>query len=170
MAVATLSTNLAANVVSPANDFSNLAPRLISFKTGGIITGIVGILMFPWKLYADPSGYIFTWLIGYSALLGPIGGIMIADYFIYRKRQLRVEELYKSEGAYTYKAGFSIVAVAALIISVLPNLPGFLVNIKVIGAESVPGIFVALYRYAWFVGFGLAFFIYLALRKIAPKS
>ncbi len=100
LAIATLSTNIAANVVSPANDFSNVAPRLISFKNGGVLTGIIGILMFPWKLYADPSGYIFTWLIGYSALLGPIGGIMIADYFIYRKRQLDVAALYEPNGRY----------------------------------------------------------------------
>ncbi len=98
LGIATLSTNIAANVVSPANDFSNLAPRFISFKTGGILTGIIGILMFPWKLYADPSGYIFTWLIGYSALLGPIGGIMIADYFVYRKQQLNVAALYQPDG------------------------------------------------------------------------
>src|SRR3954469_11050332 len=88
LCLATLATNIAANVVSPANDFSHLAPRRISFRTGGLITGVVGILMMPWKLVADPSGYIFTWLIGYSALLGPIGGIMIADYFVVRRRRL----------------------------------------------------------------------------------
>ena len=94
LAVATLSTNIAANVVSPANDFSNLAPRLISFRTGGIITALVGIALMPWKLLADPTGYIFTWLIGYSALLGPIAGIMIADYYVVRRRVLDVEQLY----------------------------------------------------------------------------
>ena len=83
LCIATLATNIAANVVSPANDFAHLAPRKISFRIGGLITGIIGILMMPWKLVADPTGYIFTWLIGYSALLGPIGGIMIADYFVY---------------------------------------------------------------------------------------
>jgi purine-cytosine permease-like protein len=90
--IATLSTNIAANVVSPANDFSNLWPSKINFKTGGIITGIIGILMCPWKLYADPTGYIFTWLIGYSALLGPIAGIIIADYFIFRRQQLILDD------------------------------------------------------------------------------
>ncbi len=168
LAIATLSTNIAANVVSPANDFSNLAPRLINFKTGGIITGIIGILMFPWKLYADPSGYIFTWLIGYSALLGPIGGIMIADYFVYRKRQLVVEDLYRPDGRYRYSGGFSGVAIAALVLSVLPNIPGFLATIKVIPETSVAPLFLSLYHYAWFVGFGLAFGLYLALRKFAP--
>src|SRR5436190_973470 len=82
LCIATLATNIAANVVSPANDFSQLAPKKITFRVGGYITGVIGILMMPWKLVADPSGYIFTWLIGYSALLGPIGGIMIADYFV----------------------------------------------------------------------------------------
>ena len=170
LAIATLSTNLAANVVSPANDFSNLAPRFISFKTGGIITGIIGILMFPWKLYADPSGYIFTWLIGYSALLGPIGGIMIADYFVYRKRQLEVDDLYREDGRYRYSGGFSAVAILTLMLAVLPNLPGFLVNVKLLSAESVPPFLVALYNYAWFVGFTIAFVVYLLLRRILPNK
>ena len=170
LAIATLSTNLAANVVSPANDFSNLAPRLISFRTGGIITGIVGILMFPWKLYADPSGYIFSWLIGYSALLGPIGGIMIADYFVYRKRQLNVAALYDPNGEYRFTNGVSHVAVTALIVAVLPNLPGFLVNVKLLSAASVPPFLLGLYNYAWFVGFGIAFAAYLSLRKFFPNK
>jgi NCS1 family nucleobase:cation symporter-1 len=165
LAVATLSTNIAANVVSPANDFSNLAPRLISFKTGGLITGIIGILMCPWKLYADPSGYIFTWLIGYSALLGPIGGIMIADYFVYRKQQVDVNALYQPHGRYRYSGGFSGVALAALALAILPNIPGFLATIKVLPESSIAPIFLSLYHYAWFVGFAVAFFIYLALRK-----
>jgi NCS1 family nucleobase:cation symporter-1 len=168
LTIATLSTNIAANVVSPANDFSNLAPRLISFKNGGVLTGIIGILMFPWKLYADPSGYIFTWLIGYSALLGPIGGIMIADYFIYRKRQLDVNDLYQPNGRYRYTGGFSLVAIAALVLAVLPNIPGFLVTIKVLRQAWVAPIYLSIYRYAWFVGFALAFVLYLAGRKIAP--
>src|SRR5262249_41032894 len=84
LCIATLATNIAANVVSPANDFAHLAPRHITFRTGGYITGVIGILIMPWKLVADPSGYIFTWLVGYSALLGPIAGVLIADYFIVR--------------------------------------------------------------------------------------
>ena len=166
LAVATLTTNIAANVVSPANDFSNLAPRLISFRTGGIITGIIGILMFPWKLYADPSGYIFVWLIGYSALLGPIGGIMIADYFIYRKRKLEVADLYDPDGEYRYTGGFSIIALLALFLAILPNLPGFLVTIQALPATSVPAFFVSLYRYAWFVGFAIAFLLYLLGKQL----
>jgi NCS1 family nucleobase:cation symporter-1 len=166
LAVATLSTNIAANVVSPANDFSNLAPRKISFKTGGIITGVIGILMFPWKLYADPKGYIFTWLIGYSALLGPIAGIMIADYFVYRKKRLNVLELYKENGEYTFNKGFSGVGIVTLALSILPNIPGFLVATNVLGKDQIAPAFLTIYNYAWFVGFAMAFVLYLVGRKI----
>ncbi len=166
LCLATLATNIAANVVSPANDFAHLAPRRISFRTGGLITGVVGIVMMPWKLVADPSGYIFTWLIGYSALLGPIGGIMIADYFILRRRHLNVPALYQTDGEYRYRNGFSVVALVALIVAILPNLPGFLVTVKLIDATAVPAFFVSLYSYAWFVGFGIAFAVYIGLRRI----
>ena len=167
LCIATLATNIAANVVSPANDFSHLAPEKISFRGGGFITGIIGVLMMPWKLIADPSGYIFTWLIAYGALLGPIGGILIADYFVYRRRRLNLAALYKTGGEYRFTNGISYVALIALVAGVLPSLPGFLVNVKILGAESVPPLLAGLYNYAWFVGFALAFVIYLALRKAA---
>jgi nucleobase:cation symporter-1, NCS1 family len=166
LCIATLATNIAANVVSPANDFSHIAPHKISFRTGGLITGIVGIVMMPWKLVADPSGYIFTWLVGYSALLGPIGGIMIADYYVLRRRQLHVNALYRADSEYRYTNGFSIVAIVSLIIAILPNLPGFLVTVKLVDPTSVPAFFVRLYDYAWFVGFAIAFVVYLALRTL----
>src|SRR5437899_8703591 len=126
LCIATLATNIAANVVSPANDFAHLAPRHISFRLGGLITGLIGVLMMPWKLVADPNGYIFTWLIAYSALLGPIGGIMIADYFVLRRRVLNVAGLYEPDGEYRFTNGFSLAALVALIVAVLPSLPGFL--------------------------------------------
>src|SRR5437868_421799 len=110
LCLATLATNIAANVVSPANDFANLAPRSISFRLGGLITGLIGVLMMPWKLIASSHGYIFTWLIAYSALLGPIGGILIADYFVWRRRKLDVQALYREEGEYRFTGGVSIVA------------------------------------------------------------
>jgi NCS1 family nucleobase:cation symporter-1 len=110
VALSTLATNIAANIVSPANDFANLSPQRISFTTGGYITGVIGLLIFPWKLIADPSGYIFTWLVGYSALLGPIGGIMIADYYLLRHQQLDVPDLYSYQGRYTYGNGFNTAA------------------------------------------------------------
>src|SRR5256884_5443360 len=137
LCLATLATNIAANVLSPADDFSHLAPHKISFRTGGLITGIFGVIMMPWKLVADPSGYIFTWLVGYSALLGPIGGIMIADYYVWRRRQLHVAALYRVDGDYRYTNGFSLIAIFALIAAVLPNLPGFLVTVKLVGPASV---------------------------------
>ena len=170
LCIATLATNIAANVVSPANDFAHLAPKLISFRTGGYITGIVGVLMMPWKLVADPNGYIFTWLIAYSALLGPIGGILIADYFVCRGCQLNVAGLYKADGEYRFVNGFSWVALIALVLGALPSLPGFLIQIKVLSATSVPALLADLYHYAWFIGFGLAFAIYVVLRKLLPRS
>ena len=170
LCVATLATNIAANVVSPANDFAHIAPKHISFRTGGLMTGIIGIVIMPWKLLADPSGYIFTWLVGYSALLGPIGGILIADYFVLRRRHLNVEALYDPNGEYRYSNGISWAALVALGLSVLPNLPGFLISIKAL-PQDMPGagFFLELYNYAWFVGFGLAFAIYLILRMLAPR-
>ncbi|MDP1661444.1 MAG: NCS1 family nucleobase:cation symporter-1 [Phycisphaerales bacterium] len=168
VAVATLSTNIAANVVSPANDFANVAPRLISFKTGALITGVLGIVMMPWKLLANPSAYIFEWLIGYSALLGPIAGIMIADYWIVRKQVLDVPDLYRTNGRY---AGVNAVAIAALVIGVAPNVPGFLKQVHV--WEGAPAAFSAIYTYAWFTGVLLAGGVYLVgmkLRRPAQPS
>ena len=169
LGIATLATNIAANVVSPANDFSQLSPSRITFRLGGLITGIIGILMMPWKLLADPSGYIFTWLVGYSALLGPIGGIMIADYFVYRRKQLNVAALYAPDGEYTYSRGYSWAAILALLAGALPNLPGFLASIHVIDGTHVPPFLMELYSFAWLAGFAIAFAAYLVLRKLAPK-
>jgi NCS1 family nucleobase:cation symporter-1 len=169
LCIATLATNIAANVVSPANDFSHLSPRKISFRMGGLITGVIGVVMMPWKLVADPSGYIFTWLVGYSALLGPIGGIMIADYYVWRGKQLRVAGLYQADGEYRYTGGFSLIAIFALIVAILPNLPGFLATVKLVDPAMVSPFFVRLYDYAWFVGFAIAFVVYLILRVLNRK-
>jgi NCS1 family nucleobase:cation symporter-1 len=166
LCIATLATNIAANVVSPANDFAHLAPKKISFRTGGYITGLIGVLMMPWKLVADPNGYIFTWLIAYSALLGPIGGILIADYFAWRRCQLDLAALYKPDGEYRFTHGFSLVAIVAFGVAVLPSLPGFLVHVKAIDEQSVPQLLADLYHYAWFIGFAVAFVVYLAGRKL----
>jgi len=163
VAVATISTNIAANVVSPANDFANVAPRLISFRTGGIITGVLGILMMPWKLLANPEAYVFEWLVGYSALLGPIAGIMIVDYWVLRKCTLDVPELYRTRGRF---AGVNPVAIAALALGVAPNVPGFLRAVKVVGGE--PGWADAIYPYAWFSGFAIAAVAYAVGMRIRP--
>ena len=154
--VATVSVNIAANVVSPANDFANLSPRHISFKTGGLITGLLGVLMMPWKLLASADAYIFNWLVGYSALLGPIAGVMIADYWILKRGKLDVEELYRVEGRY---AGVRWTAVAALGLGVLPNLPGFLKSTHLILGPA--SFWDALYPYAWFSGFFISGLLYL---------
>jgi NCS1 family nucleobase:cation symporter-1 len=150
--IATLNTNVAANVVSPSNDFSNLNPRLISFRTGGLITGVVGVAMMPWKLLGDYSAYIFGWLVGYSGLLGPIAGVMIFDYFLVRKRELDAEDLYRRGGAYEYTNGVNYRAMAALGAGVVVALAG-------LAAPSLR----FLYDYAWFVGFLVSGVLYAAL-------
>ena len=173
LCLATLATNIAANVVSPANDFAHLAPRRISFRTGGLITGIAGILIMPWKLVADPSGYIFTWLIGYSALLGPIGGIMIADYFLIRRTELNATDLYRTDGEYSYHRGWNWIALLALVLGIAPNAPGFLGTVGAVKAATVGPFLMAVYSYAWFVGFAVAFVIYwlgMRLRAAAPAG
>ena len=163
--ISTLATNIAANIVSPANDFANLSPKKINFKTGGFITGVIGVLIFPWKLIADPSGYIFTWLVGYSSLLGPIGGIMIADYYFIRKQQLNTKELYMHHGQYRFNNGVNYKAMMALLLGILPNVPGFLTTINVISADAVPGWLSGLYNYAWFVGFFISGLSYVVLMQ-----
>ncbi len=168
VALSTLATNIAANIVSPANDFANLSPANINFRKGGYITGIIGILIFPWKLVADPTGYIFTWLVGYSSLLGPVGGIMIVDYFFIRKQELALPELY-SKGQYTYTKGFNQRAIAALILGIVPNVPGFLVNIKLINPAIFPEWINHLYNYAWFVGFFVSGGLYWIMMQ-SPKT
>jgi nucleobase:cation symporter-1, NCS1 family len=165
VAISTLATNIAANIVSPANDFANFAPSKINFRIGGYITGVIGILIFPWKLIADPSGYIFTWLVGYSSLLGPIGGIMIVDYYFIRKQRLELEELYKTQGIYRFFNGFNITAIVSLLVGILPNVPGFLTTIKVVGDDVFPQWVSGLYHYAWFVGFGISGIVYWILMK-----
>jgi NCS1 family nucleobase:cation symporter-1 len=152
--LATLNTNVAANVVSPSNDFSNLRPSLISFRTGGLITGVVGILMMPWKLISDFSAYIFGWLVGCSALLGPIAGIMICDYYLVRGRELAVEDLYRRGGAYEYRHGFNPRAMIALACGVGVALVGL----------AVPAVR-WLYDYAWFIGFVVSGGLYFLLMQ-----
>jgi NCS1 family nucleobase:cation symporter-1 len=160
LTLATLTTNLAANVVAPAISFSNLAPRYISRRAGGLITGLIGILMMPWKLVADPTGYIFTWLIGYSALLGPIGGILICDYFIIRRTELNAEDLYCADGEYAYHRGWNWIALLALVLGIAPSVPGFLGTIGAVNPARVGPFLMAAYSYAWFLGFAVAFAVY----------
>jgi NCS1 family nucleobase:cation symporter-1 len=163
---AQLTTNMAANVVSPSNDFSNLSPRRISYVTGGLITAVIGIAMMPWKLYSDAGAYIFTWLLGYSSLMGALGGILIADYWVLRRQRLLLDDLYRVQGAYTYRRGVNPRAVAAFAIAILPVVPGFLRAATTPGgAVADPDVFDRLYAYAWFVTFGLSFVVYLGLMR-----
>jgi NCS1 family nucleobase:cation symporter-1 len=158
--MATLNVNVAANVVSPANDFSNLSPRRISFRTGGLITCVMGIAMQPWKLMANYGSYIFGWLVGYSGFLGPIAGVLICDYFVIRDKNLSTQDLYQRGGLYEYSRGVNWQAIVAL------------------GAGAgvaFVGLFVSalrvLYNYAWFVGFAVSFFAYLILMsKVEPVA
>jgi NCS1 family nucleobase:cation symporter-1 len=154
--MATLNVNVAANVVSPANDFSNLSPRRISFRTGGLITCFVGILMQPWKLMANYGSYIFGWLVGYSGFLGPIAGVLICDYFLLRKKILLPEDLYRRGGQYEYSRGFHWQAIAALAAGAAVAFIGLV----------VPPLRV-LYNYAWFVGFAVSFLTYFAFTSAA---
>jgi NCS1 family nucleobase:cation symporter-1 len=156
--IATLNVNVAANVVSPANDFSNLSPRRISFRTGGLITCLIGILMQPWKLMSSFSSYIFGWLVGYSGFLGPIAGVLICDYFVIRKKILGVDDLYLRNGAYEYSSGFNWRAILALATGAAVAFIGLL----------VPPLRV-LYNYAWFVGFAVSFVLYYILQELGSS-
>jgi NCS1 family nucleobase:cation symporter-1 len=152
--VATLAVNIAANVVSPANDFANAFPRAISFKTGGLITGVLGIVIQPWRLLADPSGYIFTWLLGYSGGLGSIAGVLIADYWFVRGRELRLADLYLPNGSYRYSGGWHV-----------PGVVATLAGCALAWGGLVIPFMRPLYDYAWFVGFGVSAGVYLVLSR-----
>jgi len=158
--MATLNVNVAANVVSPANDFSNLSPRHISFRTGGLITCVMGIVMQPWKLMSSYGNYIFVWLVGYSGFLGPIAGVLICDYFVIRKKNLSTQDLYQRGGLYEYSSGINWQAIASLAAGAGVAFVGLF----------VPALRV-LYNYAWFVGFAVSFFAYFILTsKVEPVA
>jgi nucleobase:cation symporter-1, NCS1 family len=153
--IATLTTNVAANVVAPANGFANLWPSRVSFAIGGLITGILGIVIMPWRLLSDYGTFIFGWLVGYSGFLGPIAGIFIADYWVVRKARLSLPDLYSADGIYGRWNGKALVALAAGIAVALIGL-------------VVPALR-PLYDYSWFVGFGVAFALYALLMRGTPQ-
>jgi NCS1 family nucleobase:cation symporter-1 len=158
--VDTVSVNLAANLVGPAYDFSALAPKHISYRTGGYMTAAIALVMMPWKILETTQGYIFTWLIGYSALLGPIAGILIIDYYFIRKTELDVDQLYRHDGVYSYGNGWNMVAIVAFVAGVLPNIPGFLNAAFPAAFPSVGDGFKLIYTYAWFVGIAISALVY----------
>lgn len=170
IAIDTISCNIAANLVGAAYDFSSLAPGRISYRTGGLITAVIGVLIMPWKLLATTGGYIFVWLTGYSALLGPIAGILIADYWLIRRTQLDVDALYREDGRYAYAGGWNRRALIAFAIGVLPNLPGFLATVAPGRFGWIGGFWTGLYAYAWFIGLFLALGIYAALMRSAGHN
>jgi NCS1 family nucleobase:cation symporter-1 len=167
LCIATLATNIAANVVSPANDFAHLAPRLVSFRVGGFITGVIGILMRPWKLVGTANDYIVRWLIAYSALLGAVGGVLLADYFVIRRTRLDLPGLYKKDGPYWYSGGFNPMALIALVLGIAPCVPGFVAAVSDRLKDSIPPIWSQLYAYAWFISFGISFVTYIVLMLMA---
>jgi nucleobase:cation symporter-1, NCS1 family len=167
LAIATLSTSLAANIVSPANDLSNLSPRRISFRKGAMIAAVIGMVIMPWKLWTDSQAYLMTWLLGYGSCLGAVGGVMIADYYFIRRCRLVVDDLYRRGGAYEYTRGFNLVALAALALGILPNVPGFLGALGVLD----PGpLFTRIYQWGWFVALLTAGLSYLAGMKLVSKE
>jgi NCS1 family nucleobase:cation symporter-1 len=171
LCLATLATNLAANVVSPANDFAHLWPRRISFRTGGLITGIIGILIMPWNLVAHADVYINKWLIPYSSLLGAVGGVLIADYFLIRRTRLDLPGLYRKDGPYWYTAGLNPWALIALVAGIAPCVPGFLATVELITFSPYwQELWKDLYRFAWFISFGISFVVYAALMAVSGAA
>lgn len=166
----TMCCNLAANLVGPAYDFASLSPKRISYRTGGLITALIALLAMPWKILESTNGYIFTWLIGYSALLGPIAGIMLVDYYFLRRTQLDTAALFAERGEYAYRGGWNPAAAIALALGVLPNLPGFLNAAFPQTFANVPEAFKLIYTYAWFAGLAISAVIYLLLMKYTRQS
>jgi len=175
--LATLTTNVAANVVSPSYDFSNAWPRRISFKTGGVITGILGILFMPWNLLADSSSYIFTWLGTYGGATGPIAGVLIADYWLIRRRHLRLADLYRSAGSYRFAGGWNWIAVVALAVGVVLAVGGAYSTPAPDGSPTGPfppdGIIPflkPLYDFSWLTGLVVAFLLYAVLTTLLRRG
>src|SRR5215211_74174 len=174
IAIAQISTNMAANVVSPSFDFSNLAPKYISFRTGGIITAVIGVLSFPWLILETAGAYIFTWLVGYGSLLGAIGAVMIVDYWIVRRRQLDLAELYKMNGSYSYSNGWNWRAIVAVLVSVILVIPGFVKAATTAGLNGGPfpnpTFIESLYNYGLFLTFTVSALVYLGLSMIGGRA
>jgi nucleobase:cation symporter-1, NCS1 family len=176
LVIATLATNIAANVVSPANDFAHLWPRRISFRIGGLITGVLGILIQPWRILENASVYIDKWLVGYSLLLGAVGGVLIADYIFIRRTKLDQGGLYKKDGPYWYAGGFNWLAVIALVLGIGICVPGFLAVVGAVALSGdvnapsnlarIPDVFGQIYNFAWFASFGVSFVAYLLLMGV----
>ncbi|HUH17413.1 MAG TPA: cytosine permease, partial [Methylomirabilota bacterium] len=170
--LATLTTNVAANLVSPSYDFSNAWPKRISFRTGGILTAIIGVVIQPWYLISDPAVYIFTWLGFYGGALGAIAGVLIADYWVIRRTQLKLADLYRSNGIYRYTSGWNWRAVVAVLVGGVMAVGGAYTTEGGSGPFPVDGLiplFQPLYDYSWVVGLVVAFVLYAGLSKAFPE-
>ncbi|OMO81934.1 Permease cytosine/purines uracil thiamine allantoin [Corchorus capsularis] len=170
ISLATITTNIAANVVAPANALVNLSPSKFTFRSGALLTALLGIAFQPWRLLKSSESFVYTWLVGYSALLGPIGGIILVDYYLIHKMNLSIKDLYSLNpyGAYYYSGGFNLAAMAALVIGILPVIPGFLQNVGIL--SSVSNAFVVIYNNAWFFGFFSAGITYWVLSRLKGKQ
>ncbi|KAF3441770.1 hypothetical protein FNV43_RR15685 [Rhamnella rubrinervis] len=170
ISLATITTNIAANIVAPANALVNLNPSMFTFRRGAILTALLGIAFQPWRLLQSSESFVYTWLIGYSALLGPIGGIVLADYYLVQKTNLGIKDLYSLSpyGAYYYSGGYNLAALAALVIGILPVVPGFLQKVGIL--STVSDTFVVIYNNAWFFSFFSAGFVYWLLSCLTRKK
>lgn len=166
ISLATITTNIAANVVAPANALVNLSPSIFTFRKGALLTALLGIAFQPWRLLQSSESFVYTWLVGYSALMGPIGGIILADYYLIKKMKLNINDLYtlRRNGTYYYSGGYNLAAMAALIVGILPVMPGLLQKLGIL--SSVPELFITIYNNAWFFSFfaaGILYWVILSL-------
>ncbi|KAJ1418902.1 Purine-cytosine permease [Sesbania bispinosa] len=170
ISLATFTTNIAANVVAPANALVNLSPTWFTFRRGALLTALLGIAFQPWRLLKSSESFVYTWLVGHSALMGPIGGILLADYYLVHKTNLSIKDLYSGSpyGAYYYSGGFNVAAIVALVVGILPVIPGFLQKVGIL--TSVPETFVIIYNNAWFISFFSAGFLYWVLSSLRRKQ
>ncbi len=167
--LANLTTNVAANLVSPSYDFSNIAPGKVSFRMGGLIAAVLGLLFMPWKLLATSGGYLFAWLGGYGTLLGAIAGILLVDYYFVRGTEYTIKDLYRRGGEYEYSNGWNVQALIAFALGVLPCLPGYLVVSGWVAKESVSPALVGLFDFGWFFSLAVAgTYYYLTAKKPEP--
>lgn len=170
ISLATITTNIAANVVAPANALVNCNPKIFSFRRGALVTALLGIAFQPWRLLGSSESFVYTWLLGYSALMGPIGGIILADYYLVKKMELDVDALYLEDrsGRYYYNQGFNVAALVALAVGILPIIPGFLQKVRV--SSNVKELFVVAYNNAWFVSFFVSGIVYWLLYKLTGRG
>ncbi|KAJ0463183.1 putative purine-cytosine permease [Helianthus annuus] len=168
--LATITTNIAANVVAPANALVNVSPSVFNFQRGALLTALLGIVFQPWRLLQSSESFVYTWLVGYSALMGPIAGIILADYYLVKGRNLRVNDLYTLNpvGNYFYYKGYNLEAVGALVIGILPVIPGFLQKIGTL--NPIPELLMTIYNNAWFFGFFSSGIVYCILSVLKPTK